>query len=315
MELTKLEKPRYMMATKAIHQLGDISRKKPDLCVVHSEDGNNYIGNWVTGLGYINVKFPKKTTRELTDKEKDKWDGRRITLGNSPAFVIRVKEREVVETKESPVIVLPNDEMRKRQLEDKLKEYKGRKDPHRHPALQMDTICKIEVLERLLRDGKVVTWDLSREMAKTYGDSLDVDALDNACFVIEDYCKTGGKSIDGGTGLRTPEQMASKQLRPGYPPMGKQVRLTQDLQCSDRLGIQPGDKFRIGKKGNAKIERVGPRLPAPVIPAGSIGVVATGAYSSGCYKYEEECPVQFGLKNPMIPETIGVKWELLELVE
>lgn len=36
---------RYMMATQAIHRLGDISREEPDLCVIHSEDAENYIGN------------------------------------------------------------------------------------------------------------------------------------------------------------------------------------------------------------------------------------------------------------------------------
>ena len=57
------------MATKAVHKLGDISRNKPDLCIVHDEDEKNYIGNWVTGFGFINVKFPKNTTRELSEEE------------------------------------------------------------------------------------------------------------------------------------------------------------------------------------------------------------------------------------------------------
>jgi hypothetical protein len=40
---------------------------------VYSEDGDNYIGNWRTGFGYINVHFPKDTTRELTAEERDKY--------------------------------------------------------------------------------------------------------------------------------------------------------------------------------------------------------------------------------------------------
>ncbi len=36
---------KYMMATKAIYQLGDISSEIPDLCFIHSEDEENYIGN------------------------------------------------------------------------------------------------------------------------------------------------------------------------------------------------------------------------------------------------------------------------------
>ena len=50
------------MATKAIHQLGDISRDKEDLCFIHDEDEKNYIGNWITGYGFIEVKFPKETS-------------------------------------------------------------------------------------------------------------------------------------------------------------------------------------------------------------------------------------------------------------
>lgn len=71
---------RYMMATKVIHQLGDISSEIPGLCIIHSEDEQNYISNWVTGFGFINVRFPKTTTRELTEAEKKYWHGRRLIL-------------------------------------------------------------------------------------------------------------------------------------------------------------------------------------------------------------------------------------------
>lgn len=200
----------YMMATKAIHQLGDISRKEPDLCIIDSEDSQHFIGAWVidvTGYGlYINVRFPKSTTRELTDEEKEEWHGRQIVIGDSPVpvRVIYTKEVEYAETKESPVIVFPEDETRKQQLRAKLVEYQGRMNPYRAPEMQMDTICKMVVLERLLRDGQVKTWDLSREMAETYGSGFDGNAFGNACGVIEDYCKTGGQNIHSGTGLRAP---------------------------------------------------------------------------------------------------------------
>lgn len=196
---------RYMMATKAFIRTGSISREIPDLCIVYSEDVENYIGSWVTGLGFFDVKFPKSTTRELTDKEKETWHGRQITIGSSPVVTIYTKKVEHVEAKESPVIVLPADETRKQRLRDKLTEYKGRRHPYRHPELQMDTVCKITVLERLLRDGQVNTWDLSREMVKTYGSGLDINAFNNACGVIKDYCETGGQNLRGGTGLRAPE--------------------------------------------------------------------------------------------------------------
>ena len=64
---------RFMMATRAVHKLRDISRKKPSLCLISEEDEENFIGNWVQGFGFFGVKFPKETTRELTDKEKKLW--------------------------------------------------------------------------------------------------------------------------------------------------------------------------------------------------------------------------------------------------
>lgn len=72
--------PKYMMATKAIHQLGDISSKEPDICVIHKEDADNYIGNWVFGLGFINVKFPKSSTRDLTPDEVTEYNGKQLVM-------------------------------------------------------------------------------------------------------------------------------------------------------------------------------------------------------------------------------------------
>lgn len=61
---------RYMMATTAHHALGDISRDEPSLAIIAREEGDHYIGEWASGIGYINVRFPKATTRELTADEK-----------------------------------------------------------------------------------------------------------------------------------------------------------------------------------------------------------------------------------------------------
>lgn len=68
---------RYMMATRAAHRLGDVSREEPDLAIVYGEDGANYVGQWVTGAGFVDVRFPKATTRELTPDEKDRYRGKR----------------------------------------------------------------------------------------------------------------------------------------------------------------------------------------------------------------------------------------------
>lgn len=59
----------YLMATKAIHFVADISRDKPNLCHVFSEDDGNYYGQWVAGYGFAHVRFPKATTRPLTEDE------------------------------------------------------------------------------------------------------------------------------------------------------------------------------------------------------------------------------------------------------
>ncbi len=74
---------RFLMATTATHPVGDISRDEPDLAVITGEDGDDWIGEWVTGVGFINVRFPKATTRELTDEERARYDGRLVQAGGS----------------------------------------------------------------------------------------------------------------------------------------------------------------------------------------------------------------------------------------
>jgi len=51
-----------------------------------------------------------------------------------------------------------------------------------------------------------------------------------------------------------------------------------------------------------------------LVPALTVGVIKEGPYCSGIFDYNKECPVQFGIENPYIAETLGVPWELLELV-
>ena len=129
------------------------------------------------------------------------------------------------------------------------------------------------------------TWDLSREMAETYGSGFSVNDFQNACGVIEDYCKTGGQNLHGGTGLRAPEQMDSKRLRPGYPPMGHRVRIAE---AAEVYGYQ--------------------------LDAGMTGTVNEGAYCGGIFDYTQECPVQFDPKKEL-PETLGVPWGILEFAD
>lgn len=69
---------RYMFLKKggkAIHQLGDISRDvyNAELIIVDGEDKSNWIGRFVEGFGFINVKFAKDDCKEATDAEIEMW--------------------------------------------------------------------------------------------------------------------------------------------------------------------------------------------------------------------------------------------------
>lgn len=70
----------YKMATKASHLTGDIGEKIPDICSVYKEDEENFYGSWVFGGCFVDVKFPKATTRDLTPEEVEYYHGRNITM-------------------------------------------------------------------------------------------------------------------------------------------------------------------------------------------------------------------------------------------
>lgn len=83
---------KYMMATKAIHKLGDISREPADLCTITDEDEENYIGMWVTGFGFFDVKFPKETTKELTKDEIEQYNGKQISVNGGYRYTLKIKD-------------------------------------------------------------------------------------------------------------------------------------------------------------------------------------------------------------------------------
>lgn len=74
---------RYMMATRAVHKLGDLTRDEPDLAIVYpdQETDTDYVGEWATGYGYVMVRFPKETTRPLTEAEHTRFAGRLLQAG------------------------------------------------------------------------------------------------------------------------------------------------------------------------------------------------------------------------------------------
>ena len=71
----------YKLATKAFHGLGDISNDTPDICSVCKEDEENFYGAWVYGIGFIDVRFPKATTRDLNPEEVEYYHGKNISMG------------------------------------------------------------------------------------------------------------------------------------------------------------------------------------------------------------------------------------------
>lgn len=81
--ITGEETNRYMMATRASHRLGDVSRDEPSLAIVYDETDADYIGEWATGIGFINVRFPKDSTRELTEDEKRYYRGKYLELAGA----------------------------------------------------------------------------------------------------------------------------------------------------------------------------------------------------------------------------------------
>lgn len=104
---------------------------------------------------------------------------------------------------------------RYQKLAQKLEEYKKRLmdnpacDGYKAPELFLEENnilrYRITILERLLRNGKVDSWSLSREMAQELqkkGEVFDSRRFDSACRIIDDYVKTGGKHLVGGTGLK-----------------------------------------------------------------------------------------------------------------
>lgn len=80
-----------MIGTTAQHKLGDISRHEGDLCLIHARAGQDYIGNWVTGLGFVEVRFPVATTRRLTPAEKNRWNGKRIGINGSWSYALKIR--------------------------------------------------------------------------------------------------------------------------------------------------------------------------------------------------------------------------------
>lgn len=97
---------------------------------------------------------------------------------------------------------LPDDPVRQAQLREKLREYLFRlKMPLYDPT---ETSYKVAVLGRLLDDGGVDPVALAAELAADPARPFDHAMFHDAFAVIQGYCRNGGDTLIGGTGLRAP---------------------------------------------------------------------------------------------------------------
>lgn len=111
---------------------------------------------------------------------------------------------------DAPIIKLAQNIEAVLRLQKKLKDYRARhqkeiatidayKAPEQVFVMLAGTRYKIAVVEKLLLEGEVNTHELSRELLKKDG-NVDAESFNVACAVIDDYMKTGGKNVTGGTG-------------------------------------------------------------------------------------------------------------------
>lgn len=82
---------KYLMATKASHRGKDVSSDEPDLCFINGEECDDWIGGWVIGLRLMETRFPKATTRELTEAEIKEYEHLCVQIGNGPGIHVTVK--------------------------------------------------------------------------------------------------------------------------------------------------------------------------------------------------------------------------------
>lgn len=58
---------KLILATKAYHKMGELTREIPDFAIVTGETETDYIGHWARHLVlFVEVHFPKQTSRLVT---------------------------------------------------------------------------------------------------------------------------------------------------------------------------------------------------------------------------------------------------------
>ncbi len=74
--------PKYLMGTKAFHQLGEMTMEDYDLFLAEGETDKYWIGAWTISFGFFNALFPKETSRELTQEEIEKYNKTYIQINS-----------------------------------------------------------------------------------------------------------------------------------------------------------------------------------------------------------------------------------------
>lgn len=85
---TKIE-PKYFIGTTAFHLLGDISRQE-SLFRASGETDKYWVGMWVEGFGFFDVLFPKESSRELTESEREHYNKTYVQIGSQMPMKLNI---------------------------------------------------------------------------------------------------------------------------------------------------------------------------------------------------------------------------------
>ena len=183
------------------------------------------------------------------------------------------KEKE--EKKEFPElsdIELPEDEKIIKALKNKKEEYSKRieeqirKDPHFSPDVMPDFYYRIAMLKELLTNKKINAEELSKKLKKEYGGLLNNRAFCSSYSVIKDYVETGGKNLEGGTGLKIEEELKSesreeeaeeKKENEKNQPKRKRAKAKDIKWEKTEISKEEADKVLKGTKEKSKKETGG----------------------------------------------------------
>lgn len=90
----KLDKGFHMMTKDAMHQIMPMIDQFEDLCYIHGEIGDFWVGNWVYGMGMMCVSFPKSSCRDLTEKEFNQYNDSGMSINSTKIANLIIERRD-----------------------------------------------------------------------------------------------------------------------------------------------------------------------------------------------------------------------------